>query len=175
MRRFITVIAVAAGYVAAFLIASAVVAVRVAATSGPVAQASSGMYAFGDAILFLGVFGVCALVPTGAVLFFLRRYRRFWTVLSLLGVAIALTAITATALYAFGRHAAAPSTLAALAGYSVLRILISPLLALTFALFALLSPARAPRLAFLAATLMEATASIYAGCVWFVPMYFHSL
>jgi hypothetical protein len=163
-----------AGYVAAFLIASAAVAVRVAGTSGPVAQASSGMYAFGDAILFLAVFGVCALIPTGAILFFLRRYRRFWTLLSTLGVVVGLTAITAAALYAFGRHAA-PSPLATLAGYSVLRILISPLLALTFALFALLSPARAPRLAFLAATLMEATASIYAGCVWFIPLYFHSL
>jgi hypothetical protein len=174
MRRSLQVAAVVAGYVAAALIASAVVAIHVAATSGPESQASGGMYAFGDAILFLGVFGVCALVPTGAVLFFLRRYRRFWTVLSTLGVAIALTGITAAALYAFGRHAAT-SPLATLASLSVLRMLISPLLALTFALFALLSPARAPRLAFLAATLMEATASIYAGCVWFIPMYFHSL
>jgi hypothetical protein len=174
MKRFLTVVAVVAGYVTAFLIASAAVALHVAETGGPVAQASSGMYAFGDAILFLGVFSVCALVPTGAVLFFLRRYRRFWTILSTLGVVVGVTGITAAALYAFGRHAA-PSPLATLAGYSVLRILISPLLALTFALFALLSPVRAPRLAFLAAALMEATASIYAGCVWFIPLYFHSL
>jgi hypothetical protein len=92
----------------------------------------------------------------------------------LLGLAVALTGITAAALYAFGRHAT-QSPLATLASLSVLRMLISPLLALTFALFAVLSPHRAPRLGFLAATLMEATASIYAGCVWFFPMYFHSL
>jgi hypothetical protein len=63
---------VTAGYVAAFLMASAAVAIRVASTSGPDAQASSGMYAFGDALLFVAVCGVAALVPTGVALFFLR-------------------------------------------------------------------------------------------------------
>jgi hypothetical protein len=174
MKRSLQVVAIAAGYVAAFLIASAAVALHVAETDGPTAQAASGMYAFGDALLFLGVFGVCALVPTGAVLIFLRRYRRFWTVLSILGFVIALTGITAAALYAFGRHAT-QSPLATLASLSVPRMLISPLLALTFAFFAVLSPHRTPRLGFLAATLLEAIASIYAGCVWFIPMYFHSL
>src|SRR5258708_928294 len=174
MRRSLKVAAVLAGYVAAFLIASAAVAIHVAATSGREAQASGGMYAFGDAILFLGVFGVCALVPTGAVLFFLRRYRRFWTVLSALGVVVALTGITAAALYAFGRHLV-PSPLATLAVLGVTRILTSPLLALPFTLFAVLPPYRAPPRGSRAATLMEATASIYAGCVWFIPMYFHSL
>lgn len=62
---------VAAGYIAAFLIAFAAVAFRAANTSGPDAQASSGMFAFGDVVLFVTVFGVFALVPTGAALFFL--------------------------------------------------------------------------------------------------------
>ena len=79
---------VAGGYVAAFLIASAVVAVRVATTNTPeVEQASSGMYAAGDAFLFVAVFGVAALVPTGAALFFLRPYRLFWAMISLMGLA----------------------------------------------------------------------------------------
>jgi protein-S-isoprenylcysteine O-methyltransferase Ste14 len=55
---------VAAGYLVAFVVASVVVAVRLSATSGPAAQASSGMYAFGDAVLFVGVFGVVGLAPT---------------------------------------------------------------------------------------------------------------
>ena len=95
MKPIFKVALVAGGYVAAFLMASAVVAIRVANTSGPDAQAASGMYAFGDAFLFVAVFGVAALVPTGAALFFLRPYRRFWIVLSALGLAVAVTGIAA--------------------------------------------------------------------------------
>jgi hypothetical protein len=131
MKPLLKVAVVAGGYIAAFLMAYATVAIRVANTSGPDAQASSGMYAFGDAVLFVAVFGVAALVPTGAALVFLRPYRRFWTVLSALGLAVAVTGITAALLFAVGRHATS-SPLATWAGLSVLRILVAPLLALTF-------------------------------------------
>jgi len=43
MKPFLKVAVAAGGYVAAFLTASAVVAVRIANTSGPDAQAASGM------------------------------------------------------------------------------------------------------------------------------------
>jgi hypothetical protein len=105
MKPFLEIAVVAGGYVVAFLMASAAAAVRVANTRGPDAQASSGMYAFGDALLFVAVFGVSALVPTGAVLFFLRPYRHFWIVLSALGLAVAFTGVTAVILFAVGRHA----------------------------------------------------------------------
>ena len=49
--RFRKTIWVLAGYFVAFALASITVAVRIA-TSGPDAQASSGMYAFGDSLLF---------------------------------------------------------------------------------------------------------------------------
>ena len=62
MRPAVKVSLVVAGYVVAFLIAFAVVAVYVAATSGPDRQASAGMFAFGDSLLFLAVFGVAAVV-----------------------------------------------------------------------------------------------------------------
>jgi len=166
------IVAVAGGYVAAFLVASGVVAVRVAYTSGPDAQASSGVYAFGDAVLFAAVFGVVALVPTGAALFFLRPYRRFWSGLAALGLAVAVTGVTATILYSVGRHATA-SPLATWAALSVLRILAAPLLALGFLACAIFSPHRSPRLALLAATVMEAAVSVYGGLVWFVPLFFH--
>lgn len=163
---------VAGGYIAAFLVAAAAVAIRVASTSGPDAQASSGMYAFGDAVLFAAVFGVCALVPTGAALFFLRPYRRFWTVLAALGLAVAVTGIAAAILYAVGRHATA-SPLATWAGLSVLRILVAPLLALGFLVCTIFSPHRLPRFALLAGTMVEAAVSVYGGFVWFVPLFFH--
>ena len=173
MNPFLKVAVVAGGYIAAFLMASAAVAVRVANTSGPDAQASSGMYAAGDALLFVAVFGVSALVPTGAALFFLRPYRHLWTGLSALGLAVAVTGVTAAILFAVGRHAA-PSPLATWAGLSVLRILVAPLLALTFVVCTILSPRRSPRFAFLAATVMETAVSAYGGSVWFVPLFFHT-
>jgi hypothetical protein len=62
---------VVAGYCASVLIAVAAVALRIKFLSGPDEEASSGMHAFGDALLFVTVFSVCALVPSGAALFFL--------------------------------------------------------------------------------------------------------
>lgn len=161
---------VAAGYVAAFLIASAAVAVRVANTSGPDALASSGMYAFGDSYLFFVVLGLAALVPTGAALYFLRPFRRLWVVLSTLSLGMALTGAAAALLYAMGRGAVAPSPLASLAGFSVLRILLAPILVPVFLIFALFSPHRSPRFALIAATVLEVGVCLYAGCVWFFPM-----
>ena len=165
MKPVAKVALVAGGYIAAFLIAYAAVAIRIASTSGPEAQASSGMYAFGDAFLFITVFSVSALGPTGTALFFLRPHRRFWTVLSALALAVAATGMAAAVLFGIGRQATA-SPLATWAQASVLRILVAPLLALTFLVCALLSPYRPQRLALLAATATEAAVSAYAGLTW---------
>jgi hypothetical protein len=172
MKSSLKVTMVGGGYLAAFLVASAAVAIRLASTRGADAQAASGMFAFGDSVLFVAVFGVLALVPTGGALYFLRPYRRFWMVLSLLCLAVAVTGLTAAILFAVGRHAAS-SPLATLAGLSVLRILVAPLLALTFLVCALFTPYRSPRFAFLAATAMEALVTAFAGAVWVVPMLLH--
>lgn len=163
---------VAAGYIGAFLVASAVVAIRLASTRGPDAQAESGMYAFGDLMLFVAVFGVAALVPSGVALFFLRPYRRFWAIVSALGLGVAVTGLAAVVLFAMGRHVPPPSPLATWAGLSVLRILVAPLLALAALVCTLLAPYRVPRLAFLAAATMEVAVSAYGGLVWFVPLLF---
>jgi len=163
---------VAAGYVGAFLAASAAVAIRVANTSGPDAQASSGMYAFGDSYLFITVFGLLALVPTGAALYFLRPYRRVWIVLSAFGLCMAITGVAAAALFAMGRDAVAPSALAAWADFSVLRILLAPILAPAFLVVAFFTPDRSPRVALFVATVMELAVVAFAGLVWFAPLYF---
>jgi hypothetical protein len=117
------------------------------------------------------VFGAAALAPTGAALFFLRPYRRFWTVLAALGLGVAVTGVGATILYAVGRHATSPQ-LATWVGLSVLRILAAPLLALGLLVCTVCSPHRSSRLALLAATAMEAAVSAYGGLVWFVPLFF---
>jgi hypothetical protein len=130
------------------------------------------MFAFGDSVLFVAVFGVLALVPTGGALYFLRPYQRFWIVLSRLCLAVAVTGLTAVILFAAGRHATT-SPLAMWAGLSMLRILVAPLLALAFLVCALLTPHRSPRLALLAATAMEAVVTTCAGAVWFVQVFLH--
>jgi hypothetical protein len=61
------------GYVGACLITSAVVYIWQLSTQDAAAQASAGMYAGGDLLLFIGVFGVLALFPTGLALYFLIR------------------------------------------------------------------------------------------------------
>jgi hypothetical protein len=61
------------GYVAACLVASGAVYVHLLFTQGPIYQASSGMYAFGDLLLFIGVFGVLALFPTRLMVYFLLK------------------------------------------------------------------------------------------------------
>lgn len=61
------------GYVAACLIASAFVYVWQQFTKDASAQASAGMYAGGDLILFIGVFGFLALIPTGLAVYSLLK------------------------------------------------------------------------------------------------------
>ena len=64
---------VISGYVMACLIAVGAVYINTLFTDPAVLQASSGMSAFGDLILFIGVFGLLALFPTGLMLYFLVR------------------------------------------------------------------------------------------------------
>ena len=61
------------GYVAACLVAIGAVYVYEIFTQNAAAQASAGMYAFGDFVLLVGIFGVLALFPTGLALYFLLR------------------------------------------------------------------------------------------------------
>ena len=161
---------VVSGYVAAFLIASAVTAVRIALTSGPDAQAYSGMSAFGDAFLWLNVFGMCALVPTVAALYFLRPYRRFWELIGFTALVGAVTGVMSAVLFYFGRAAEEIELLGAWAQLSPLRMLVAPLLALIFLGCALVAPHGFPRVAFLSAALMEVAVSAYIARVWFLPM-----
>ncbi len=77
MNRLSKVGLVIGGYVLACLIAIGVIYVYQWFTQDTAAQASAGMSAFGELILFVGVFGVLALFPTGLALYFL--FRKFLT------------------------------------------------------------------------------------------------
>ena len=61
------------GYILACLIAVGTVYAYEWSIPTAASQASSGMYAFGDLILFVSVFGFLALFPTGLALYFVFR------------------------------------------------------------------------------------------------------
>ena len=169
MKALVKFGTVLAGYVAAVMVADAAVAARIAHTSGPDAQASAGMYAFGDGLLFVAVFGEAALVPTGLALWFLRPCRRFWIVLSITALAVAITAIPAVALCVMDRFLAIPreSVLEYLAALAFLRTIASPPLAGAFVVAGALAPSRASRWALLAAAGIEGAVAVYAVFQWF--------
>jgi len=169
MRPLAKVGLVGAGYVGAWAIASAVVIAYVAATGGPDRQNYAGMYAFGDSLLFLAVFGAAAAVPGGAALFFLRPYRLFWRALSVAALVAATTALAAFVDYLASHGSDAHSLANAWSPLAVLRILIAPLLALTFLVSAVMAPSRGPRLALLVATAIEASVSVCVAFIWFHP------
>ena len=76
MNKLVKLGVVLGGYVVACLIAGAAVYMYQPFTQSAAAQASSGMYAFNDFLLFIGMFGMLSLFPTGLALFFLLG--NFW-------------------------------------------------------------------------------------------------
>ena len=125
------------------------------------------MYAFGDDLLFLGVFGVTSVVPSATALFFLRPYRRFWRVLSVIAVIAGTTAIAAFLDALSWRWADARSIATAWSALASLRILTAPLFALGFFVCGVMAPTLTPRLVLLIATAIEA--SIFV--LWFTSLH----
>lgn len=145
------------GYAAAFLLAAGAVEVRLRMTANnPDVQASSGMYAFGDSVVFAFVFGIAALVPTAAALYFLRPVRRFWIMSSAGALAFAATGIAASVLFWATRSQPPGHSLLILAGvFSLERIIVAPLFVAGFLVFAGSAPATGPRRAFALAALVR--------------------
>jgi hypothetical protein len=168
MRAAAKIGLVAAGYVGAFLVASAVVAVYVASTSGQDRQTYGAMYDFGDSLLFLAVLGVAAVPATGAALFFLRPHRSFWLAICA-APAVAVTALVAMIECVAAQGAGGAAAHTAWSALAVLRILASPLFAGAFFLAALLAPGWAFRLVLFSATLIEMLVCGWVTFTWFHP------
>ena len=157
MKPIAKVGVVLGGYVGAVLVAFGVTALYIAATPGIDRQTYAGMSAFGDSLVFLAVFGVAALVPTGAGLWFLRPSRAFWVAYPAAALAIAATGAAAALLDRAGHTAPQGSALSMWVSFAILRIFLSPLCSLAFTLSALLAPnARARRWLFVSAGLEAA-------------------
>ena len=166
MKTWRKVAIVAGGYIVAVVLASIVVGVYVASTNTPDRQTSSGMYAFGDGMLFLGCFGLAAIPATAAALYFLRPYAAFWRAASVGAITLATTAVAALVLYLAYRGLGHPS-LQSWAMLSPLRILLAPGLGVAFLLCALFAPARAPKIAFVCAGVVEAVVFVWVALIWF--------
>lgn len=149
----------------AALVAVAAVALYVTATSGPDRQTYAAMYDFGDSLLFLAVFGVVGVVPTGAALYFSRPHRGFWRMLSVVALTVAATGLAAVIAYLAAGAAAAGSALRGWAAVGVLRMLVAPMFGLVFLLAGVFAPTRASRIALVVATLIEVAIVV----VWFQP------
>ena len=134
------------GYLLALVVAWGTVLAHVAMTSGPAAQASSGMYAAGDAILFLAAFAVASIPATGAALFFLRPYPAFWHVLSVVAMLIASTALVAAAGFLLGRSVDRGTLLGEVAMAAPVRVFLAPPFAVLWLVAVPFAPLRRPRL-----------------------------
>jgi hypothetical protein len=157
MPRSRKIAAVLVGYLAAFGVASLGVWLYVRATDNPDRLSSGGMYAFGDSIVFLGIFCIASLPATGAALFFLRASKRFWNALAVGAVAIAATGIAST-LASFVEYGinGPRSWIQTMAMLSPLRALAAPGFALCSFVAAILAPTRRPRIALFIVAAIEA-------------------
>jgi hypothetical protein len=120
-----------------------------------------GMAAAGELFLFIGLFGLFALVPTALALWFLRPVRKFWTLLSVASLMLAATGpVAAIAL----PRIVAPQMpgLVVLGFVALMRVLGTPLLGLGFLITVLIAPTRRPRQALFAAAVIEGTVGTYA-------------
>ena len=158
MRAVAKVGLVTVGYLLALVVAWGTVVAHVAhvnMTSGPAAQASSGMVAAGDAILFLAAFAVASIPATGTALFFLRPYPVFWHTLSFVALLLASTALVAAAGFLLGRGAAPGSLLAGVAMAAPARVFLAPPFAALWLVAVPFAPLRRPRLLLGIAGLVE--------------------
>ncbi len=167
MKDFIKLGIVLAAYLAAFVVAAEVVHLRELrpqwqATS----QASPGMAAFADFILFVEVFGVAAAAPTALASYFLRPFRRVYTVFATGCLALAVTGLLAAVIVVGTRSLQGETGLSrAFAPFGDIRTFLSPILAPSFLVSVPLAPTWRCRWILLAAAAMEAVA-LASGHAW---------
>ena len=161
------------GYALAILFAFCLVAIYISQTSGPERDASAGMYAFGDALLFIAVFGVVSIIPTGLALAFLRQGPTFWVVCCVVALLVASTSLVMVGLNVLEPMGALSTGLSIWAMLAFPRIFLSPLLAALFGLAALIAPAKRFRWYLFSAAGIEGIASVYGFFHWFAPLFFH--
>lgn len=153
------------GYVGALAVAAFALLTYANATSGPDRDASSGMYAFSDALCFLLAFAVASIAPTGLLLHFLRAVAGPWRVFALLGLGLSMTGLLAAVDLARAHAEYGPWS-----ALAVPRVFLAPLLMGLFVLVGVFAPSRAHRRCLFAAAGIECMTSAYGLLHWFVPV-----
>ena len=144
------------GFVLALAIAYIALKVYVARTAGPDREQYAAMFAFGDSLLFLGIFGAAALPALSATLYFLRPHPTFWMLLSTATLAVSVTSIAASIAMAYQRATGSSGPLSPLLALGSLEVIFAPGLVMLFLLSGIFAPSRSVRVVFVAATLAEA-------------------
>jgi hypothetical protein len=164
---------VVGGYALAIVFSFCVVAVYISLTSTLDRDASGGMSAFGDALLFVAIFGVVSIVPTGLALVFLRRNRTFWVILCVVALLVASTSLVMVGLNILEPMAVLSPGLSTWAMLAFPRIFLSPFLAVALGLSALIAANKHFRWCLLGAAGIEGVSSMYGFFHWFAPMLLH--
>lgn len=167
MKSLSKISTVIIGYIIAFLVASIVLYIYVAAVDSPERQASSGMTAFGDSILFLAIFTLAAIPATCAALSYLRSYTAFWRVSSIGSLGIAITGIAGLLAYIINFGSTSHFYYGSM--LSPLRLLLAPAFAIAFFLCALFAPTPVFRNRFIGASVIELSVFV----IWFVGIWFN--
>ncbi|MES1167070.1 MAG: hypothetical protein ABUL68_03630 [Pseudomonadota bacterium] len=147
------------GLLAAYAVAWLAVDLRQRAyQEGPDAQTYGAMYAFGDLLLGIAVFGVFALVPAALALYWLRPVVWFWSILLWIAMAFASTGVFALAFIVRAGNSTGNGMLLAQA-----RIFLMPLSALALLTISLFAPRTHHRWLLLAAAVTDG--AIFGGIV----------
>ena len=160
MYRLLKLGAVLAGYAFALLAAYAACYYRELQFQHAHVDTSGGMYAWGDLMTFSVVFGPLALFPSGLALYFLRRSQKFWTLLSIVSVPLAVTGLAALFLNVLvvSQHIQHP-VWRGLTILGLLRVYPAPMLFLAFIVCACIAPTRRCRWLLLGAAAIEGPAA----------------
>jgi hypothetical protein len=163
MNRWMKLGVVLGGYALAFVVSCVAVAIYDRRFTPADNQTMGGMIAGGEMMYGGAVFVLIALVPTGLALWFLRRHRPSWALLTLGCLGFALLGLTAVFITFAPPAPPTRGALALLELFAVVQMLGSPLWIAAFGLFALLAPARDLRIRMLAAIAIEI---VIAGCAF---------
>jgi len=148
------------GYAAALLVSCVAFYVYGYVLSrNPALHASGGMQAFGDFLLFVGLFGFLALFPTALALYHLRPFEKFWRVFSIASLVLAVSGLLAAVM--IGRPQQSPWAVLVVGFFGLVKILGAPLLGFGFLMCAVIAPTRRSRRFLIAAAAIEFVVGAY--------------
>jgi hypothetical protein len=160
---------VISGYMAAVLAAVVAGWLYDARVSALPYDTSGGMYAGGQMLTALAAFFTVALLPTGFLLWSLRRNERFWNTVGILSLWFAVVGLVAVLLPAVTHGRVDNVALMLLSLIGLAQLLGVPLWAFALGLFAYLAPTKDTRMQLVTALGIEVVIGVCAVVHWTMP------